>query len=752
MRFTRRGLLIGGAATGGLLLAWGLTPRRYATPLRTDGGEIAVGAWLKIGDDGVVAVAVPQLEMGQGITTLIPQVIAHELGADWRRIAVEPAPVSGAYANIPLAAKWAGLWTPAFAGVAGAPDSLLATRFAQSEVFTATADGMSLAAYERGAREAGAAARAMLAQAAADRWDVNWQECAAENGFIVHGKNRLAFAELAEDAAGYDPPDPPVLRAQPPAERAADALPGAALRFPRLDLPAKVDGSAQFAADIRLPDMVFAAIRHAPAGEARLGRFDANKANAVPGFIRLVRGETWLAAVASDWWAAERALKAVAPRFKVSAPVDSARIAKALDRALVYGDAHEVHATGETPAKFRFARRFSVAPALHATLETASVTVRAGAGKCELWVATQAPELARRAAAGVLGIAAEDVVLYPVPAGGSFDRRLEHDHVAEAAAIARHVGKPVQLTWSRWQEHLAGLPRPPVEAALAAELDTAGGPAGWKARLALPPAARAFGRRLFEGESPRDAMAASAGEGDPMAVEGAVPPYAIPNLLVQHVPAEVGLPVGRMRGNAHGYTAFFTECFIDELARNAGREPLSYRIALLGQDVRLAQCLQRAATLAEWNGGGQGSGQGLACHRIGAHGRWGRIAAVAKARRDESGIRVDSFHAVVDLGRIVNLDIARQQIEGGLLYGMALALGSSSVWAGGRPLAERLGALNLPRLATSPEIEIDFVEGEEEPFDPGELGVAVAAPVIANALFAATGTRFRTLPLSEGAA
>ena len=751
MRVTRRGVLIGAAAGGGLLVAWGLTPRKYAVPLLPGAGETAFGAWLKIGRDGVVAVAVPQLEMGQGVTTLIPQVVAHELGADWRQVAVEFAPVSGAYANVPLAAKWAELWMPLLADAAEAPDSLLATRFAQAEVFTATADGQSLAAYEHAARAAAADARAMLAQAAAQRWGVDWQECAAEQGFIVHGKRRLPFAELAEEAAGYDPPDPPVLRAEPPGERAAEALPGAAPRWPRLDLPAKVDGSAQFAGDIRLPDMVFAAIRQMPVGQGKLGRFDAAKAKDLPGFLRVVAGETWLAAVATDWWAAERALKAIAPRFAVVARADSGRIAQALDQALTYGAAHEVHAAGAAPANFRFARRYDISPALHATLETASATARFARGRLELWTASQAPEAARRAAAAALGIAAEDTVLYPVPAGGSFDSRLEHAHLAQAALIARAVGKPVQLTWSRWQEHVGALPRPPVAAALAAVLDSAGTPTGWKARLALPPAAREFGRRLFGGETPRAAMTASEGEGDDLAVEGAVPPYAIPDLLVQHVPAAIGLPVGRLRGNAHGYTAFFTECFIDELARNAAREPLSYRIGLLAGDRRLAECLQRAATLAQWNGGADGSGQGLACHRIPANGTWGRIAAVAKARRDEGGIRVDSFHAVVDLGRIVNVDIARQQIEGGLLYGMALALGASTPWAEGLPLAERLSALNLPRLAGAPEIEIDFLEGDGPPFDPGELGVAVAAPAIANALFSATGMRFRRLPLSEAA-
>jgi isoquinoline 1-oxidoreductase beta subunit len=192
---------------------------------------------------------------------------------------------------------------------------------------------------------------------------------------------------------------------------------------------------------------------------------------------------------------------------------------------------------------------------------------------------------------------------------------------------------------------------------------------------------------------------------------------------------------------------FLIETFVDELAARSGREPLSYRMAMLGQDVRLATCLQRAATLAEWGGGRGGSGQGLACHRMTLGDREGRIALVASARRDERGIRVDKLTAVLDIGRVVNLDIARQQVEGGLLFGLALARGSSTAYGDGLPLSGRLSQLALPLLADCPEIEIEFVEGDAPPFDPGELGVAVAAPAIANALFSAGTTRMHSLPL-----
>ncbi len=746
MRVTRRGLLIGAGATGGLIVAWALTPRRFAPPLAAGRDEVVFDAWLKIGKDGVVTVAVPQLEMGQGVTTLLPQIIAAELGADWRQIAVEPAPISGAYANVPLAARWSALWMPGFAGAAAGPDNLLARRFAQSQDFTATADGTALAAYEQPARNAAASARAMLAMAAAERWGVSWEECETAEGFIQYGKKRLSFAELVDEAAGYEPPEPAVLRATPLAERPNEFPPGSDLRFPRLDLPSKVDGSYSFAGDVRLPDMVFAAIRHGPIGETELGTFDASAAKGVQGFLRLVHNSHWLAAVAQDWWGAERALSLIAPRFTAKNRADSVKIAQLLDGALRRGDAVRMAERGDPDSvladKFELACRYEVAPALHATLETASATARLTDGRLELWLASQAPEAARRAAATALGLNLRDVVLYPMPAGGSFDRRLEHEHAVQAALIAREVGKPVQLSWSRWQEHVAGLPRTPVAAVMAARTTSEGSVTGWKARLALPATGFEFGARLFAGASAQEALAAQ-DQGDPLAMEGAVPPYAIPHLVVEHVPVAIPLPTGRMRGNAHGYTCFFTESFVDELAHQARREPLSFRMAMLGQDLRLADCLQRAATLASWGGGADGSGQGLACHIIGL----GRIAVVATARRDETGVKVDTLTAVADIGRIVNLDIARQQIEGGLVFGLGLALGSATAYADGLPLIGRLGLLGLPLLGDCPQIEVDFVESEAEPADPGELGVAVAAPAIANALFSATGLRLRKLPL-----
>lgn len=751
MQFTRRGILLTAGVAGSLLAAWALTARRFDPPLAAGEGEFAFDAWLKIGKDGVISVAVPDVEMGQGITTLIPQIVAIELGADWRQIAVEPAPVSGAYGNAPLAAHWSELWLPVMSGLADTPESLLARRFAENDAFAVTAEGTALAAHEAAARSAAAGARAMLAMAAADRWGVAWEECDAQGGFIVHDKQRLSFAELVEEAAEYEPPSPPVLRAQPPLERPAEFPAGAPLRFPRLDLPAKVDGSFTFAGDVRLPDMVYAAIRHGPVGEARLGSYDAAKARDPQGQVTLVPGEDWLAAVAPSWWAAERALSQIAPRFAAKGKADSGRIAERLDAALSKGAATRVAEAGDPDAwlsgKFEHAARYVIAPALHGGLETASATARVSGGKAELWVANQAPQTCRRAVAQALGIGIGDVVLYPMPAGGSFDARLESDHAVEAALIAKAVGRPVQLIWSRWQEHVAGLPRAPARAALAARTAQDGSLTGLTVRVAMPGTMREFGRRLFDGDDRRAALEAQ-DQGDPLALEGMVPPYAIEHLLVEHVPVNVGLPTGRLHGNSLALGAFLIETFVDELAHRSGREPLSYRMAMLGHDLKLANCLQRAASLAEWGGGTGGSGQGLACTRMAIAGREGRIALVASARRDDSGIRVDKLTAVLDVGRVINADIARQQVEGGLIFGMGLARGSTTAYADGLPLTGRLGMLGLPLLGDCPEIEVEFIDSQAEPFDPAELAVAVSVPAIANALFSAGSVRLHSLPLT----
>lgn len=760
MDVTRRSVLIGTAAGGGLLVAWWLMPRSYRTPLIAARGEQVFGAWLKIAEDGVVTVAVPQLEMGQGITTLLAQIVAVELGADWRQIAVEPAPVSGAYGNVPLARKWITLWDPAFAGLSGGLDRLMADRFAGAQRFNATAAGTALEAYEAPARAAAATARALLAQEAASRWGVGWEECEVAGGFITHGDRRATFGELAEGAASRTPPDPPPIRTEPVRETPLPADAENAPAFPRLDLPSKVDGSYRFAGDVRLPGMVYVSIRHGPADGSELAGFNPAAVTGIKGIRGIVESKRWLAAAADTWWSAETALEAMKPKFTVPSPVNSNDMAARLATVLTRGAGFPIAETGFGAAALQrvdMARRYEVEAAYAAPLETACAAARFVDGRLDLWIATQAPEQARIAAARAIGLRPEDVALYPMPAGGSFDARLEHDHAIEIALITRELGVPVQLTWPRRDEMIRARPRAPTWMLIGAQLSkgAAKGEGGaidaLRLRIATPPSAREFGQRLFGNSTSMAAIRETSGKPDPLACEGAVPPYQLPAVLVEHVPVEIGLPVGRVRGNAHGPTIFAIESFIDEIAAKHEREPLSFRMAMLGSDVRLAACLQRAAQIAGWDGGVNQSGQGLACARIGEGPEAARIACVATARQSEGGVRVTRLSVAADIGRIINHDIARQQIEGGLVFGMGIALGNVVRLRGGLPEVTDYEALGLPKLEDCPEMRIEFLASEAPPADPGELGVVVAPPAIANALFSATGLRFRRLPLlSDG--
>lgn len=773
--------MTGAAIGGGLVVAWWFLPRSYPNPLTPARGEHVLGAWLKVAEDGVVSVAVPQLEMGQGITTLIPQVVAEELGADWRQIAVEPAAAAPAYPNTTLAKRWLSLWDPMTAGLSQSTDDMLAERFATASAFTATADGTSLAAYERPAREAAAAARAMLAMEAAQRWGASWEECEVYAGLVRLGDNTASFGELAAGAAERSPPDPPPLRPEPANETpvagasdsdassgasSGDRSPGASV--PRIDLPSKVDGSHRFAGDVRLPGMVFAAIRHGPNNGSELTGFNAEGAKGIAGIVGAVKTKRWLAVAATTWWSAERALAAMEPQFKTEYPVSSEDMAARLDTLLTAGDSFKTHETGfgeEGMTRVDIARRYEVDPFHAAPVETASAAARLSDGRLELWIATQAPEQARAAAAKAVGLGIEDVALYPMSAGGSFDARLEHDHAIEVAHLAKELDKPVQLTWSRREEFIGSRPHAPVYTLIGAQLAGAGAAEegaiegsgaidALKMRVATPPSSHEFGRRLFGNMTPWAAIRETTGMKDTMAMEGMVPPYELPSVTVRHIPVETGYPAGRVRGNAYVASTFATESFIDEIVENSGREPLSYRMSMLGSDVRLAACLQRAASLAEWDGGQDQSGQGLACLRIGDAASAGRIACIATARQGEGGLRVSRLTAAVDIGRIINLDIARQQIEGGLLFGLGIALGSPNLMRSGLPAGFDYADLGLPKLSDCPEIVVDFVPradgADTQSADPGELGVAVASPAIANALFSATGLRLRRLPLLSG--
>ena len=732
---SRRTLLVGGGLGAGLVLAWGLWPRTYKPNLREAPGETLFNAFLKIARDGRVIVAVPQAELGQGVYTSLPQILADELGADWRTVSVEPAPINPLYANQLLAEEAAAESLPsAFQGIGRWAAHQYATRAA----LMLTGGSSSIRSFEPRLREAGAAARALLSKAAAERWNANWELLDTAGGFVVNGAEKISFGELAEAAPRFDVPEN-----LPRRGGVENRLAGQAVT--RLDLPSKVDGSAQFAGDVRLPDMVVASIRQGPIGDSRLVRIDREAADRVPGVIAVFENERWAGAAATNWWAANRAVEAMKPVFETRGELaSSAGMEAGLEAALSGGEASRFFSRGDIDQAMGgelYRAVYSAGVAANAPLETLTATARVTGDRLEVWAPTQAPGFARAAAARAAGLPEAQTTLYPMMVGGGYGRKLETAAIEQAATMAVKLKRPVQLVWSRVEETMQDSFRPPARAALSARLGDRGTIAGWQARIAAPSTTGEVIGRLRSGAAERGADAEAS------AVAGAVPPYAILAVAIDHLPAPLALRTGIWRSAAHSYTAFFTECFIDELARRARIEPLSFRMQMLGDNPRLARCLSTAAALGGWDGGAPGSAMGIA-----AHSAWGsHIATLVEVKIGKSQrVQVSRAVCAVDCGRVVNPEIVRQLIEGGIVYGIAGATGSRIGFEGGLASVKNLRGLGLPTLANSPEVTVEIMESQEEPGGITELGVPTAAPAIANALFASTGQRLRSLPLVLG--
>ncbi len=709
----RRTLLIGGGAGIGLIVAILAWPRGLASSLAEREGEQLFGAFLKIGRDGRVTVAVPQVETGQGVWTALPQIVADELGAAWETVAVEPAPLAQAYAN-PLA------------GNQGWLDGIGRLRRFRLAPMRITAGSTSIRAFEQPLREAGATARAMLISAAANRWNVDPVECDTTDGFVLHQRKTLTFAELAEEAAEYRPPSNPPRRSHGP------RLTGRPL--PRLDLPAKSDGSLRFAGDVRLPEMLFAAARLAPPG-GRLAGFSRRSAGTHPVVVR----NEWLAIAADSWWAAERALQAAIPRFSAPASPSRASLRAEFETLLESGDGSRWFDRGDYDEAVEGSRPLAatywLAPAQHLGLEPLTATARFRGDRLEVWAPTQAPDFARSKAAEAAGLAASQVTLYPMPVGEPGGRALEADAILIAVALARELERPVQLCLSPSTSQNHDRVAPAALARMTALPGPGGITAAWKMRIATGDGLGSALHRLAGVEQPH-----SLGR---TALDGAVPPYAIPNVRVEAVPAAAPFPGGYFRGHPQRAMGFFVESFIDELARAAGLEPLAFRMAMIGGNPRLARCIQAAAARGGWDGGARGSTLGLAaCSAYGSH-----IGLLADATIGaDQQVEVHRLVAAVDCGRIINPQLVRQQVEGGLIHGLGLANVREPEWTAAMPRSRPLGAIGLPRIARTPDVEVLLVPSRETPGGVSGLGVVALAPAVANAIYAATGKRLRNLP------
>jgi isoquinoline 1-oxidoreductase beta subunit len=694
----RRTLMIGGGAGVGLIVAFLAWPRREGSPLRSGPRDVVFGPFLRIGIDGRVTLAVPQVETGQGIWTGLAQVAADELGAAWENMAVEPAPYGTAYANRLIA-----------------HDYEVPTRI--------TAGSSSIRAFEQPLRAAAAVARAMLCAAAADRWGVSAAECDTDSGFVIHEGKRLAFGEVAAEAAELEPPETPQLRLIGGGKLAGEPR-------PRLDLPAKSDGSWRFAGDVRLPRMIFASVRMAPPG-GRLTGFSRDAAKAQPGLIDLIVRDQWLAALGQTWWAADHALTRAAPRFSGSNHGDiSAILAAALER----GDAQRLFERGDyasvTTGTRPLAATYSIAATPHHSLEAPAAVARFTGDRLELWVGTQIPDLARAVAARTAGIPERQVVLYAMPIGDGSGGAMGLEAIEIAVELARHAKRPVSLSLPPTVAQNQDAVRPPILAKLAALPSPEGGIAAWSVRLAGAPGLESSLARALGKAMPR------------FAPRGAAPPYGISAIRIDAIDAQLPIRSGYMRGGDEAALTFATESFIDEMARTLHAEPLGFRIGLLGGTPRLARAITTATAIGGWDGGAPGSSMGLACASLyGSH-----IGLLAEATIGaDQRIRVSRLVAAVDAGRIVNPGLVRQQIEGGLLAALAAAVIPAPEIVAGMPRAVPMRG-GYERLRDVPSIEVEIIQSGDAPGGVSGLGMAVLAPAVANAIASGSGRRLRNLP------
>jgi len=698
-KVSRRNLLIGGGAGIGLVVAFLAWPRREASPLRPGSKESVFGSFLRIATDGRVTVAVPQVETGQGIWTGLAQIAADELGAAWENMAVEPAPRGSAYLNKLIGHQFD-----------------VATRI--------TAGSTSIRSFEQPLREAAATARSLLCEAAAERWGVRSSECDTDGGFVLHEGKRLGFGEVAADAARLRPPDNPTLRAIEARKLAGEAL-------PRLDLPAKSDGSFRFASDIRLPRMIFGSVRMAPPGGRLIG-FSRENAMRQHGVVGLVVRDQWLASLGQTWWAADQALTRAAPRFSGTDPGDIGEILAALmeggkaERLFErgdYGDATE----GSTP----LAATYSIAPLPHRSLEAPAAVARFAADRLEVWSATQLPDLARAAAAMAGGVAEAEVELYPMPVGDGSGSAFGLEAVTIAVELAKQSGRPVCLSFPPATAQNQDAVRSPLLSRMTALPAPDGRLAAWSARVVGLPGLESSIAHA-QGKEPPD-----------FRPTGTAPPYNIPAFRIDAITADLPIRTGYMRGGEEAMLTFATESFVDELARALHAEPLAFRIGMLSGSPRLAKAVMAAATIGGWDGGAPGSNMGLACASLyGSH-----IGLLAEATIGaDQRIKVSRLVAAVDAGRLVNAGLVRQQIEGGLLAALAAAVVPAPEYVAGMPKAATMRGRGYERLHEVPKIEVELISSQEPAGGISGLGMAILAPAVANALAAGTGRRLRNLP------
>ncbi|MDP3137901.1 MAG: molybdopterin-dependent oxidoreductase [Burkholderiaceae bacterium] len=759
----RRHWLLGSVgAAGALVIGWSLLPPRSrlgslntlsSTPDAID--VIAMNGWIKIAADGSVVLAMARCEMGQGISTALPMLVAEELDVPLANVRLEQAGADTIYGNVAAVVAALPFHPSAIEGLAGAERPLkvrlgkwMVSKIARELGLNVTGSSTTVADAWPVLRLAAATARASLLGAASLQWRLPVAELTVEAGVISHPSGKSApYAAFAKFAAST-PPGTVHLK-----DRKLWKLIGQPV--PRLDLADKVNGAARFGSDLRLPDMLYASVRLCPMLGGAPGAIRPGRALAMRGVERVVplaayAGSTaGFAVVAGNWWQANEGVKAVDVEWQARprGGLDTARIEQDLQLAVEKGGGHIYFDRGAVDAVERAApgrlQAWYRAPYLpHLALEPMTCTARVRATRVEIWAPTQAPTLARAIAAQVAGVAPEQVVLHQTLPGGAFGRGLDVDIVAQAVRVAMDCGgRAVQLNWSRDEDTAHDFYRPMHVARLDAALDAA----GRASSLRIVSAGDAIVPRWLERAMP--ALSYRIDLPDKTAAEGLFDlPYEFEHQRMEHVATHSGVPVGFWRSVGHSHNAFFSECFIDELAHAAGQDALAYRRSLLTGKPRHLAALDLAAAKAGWGTALRaGHAQGLALHES-----FGTVVAQVVELSLEAGRpRVHGVVCAMDCGTVVNPQIVAQQVEGAVVFALSAALYGGIDIKNGAVQQTNFPGQQVVRMADSPRVETWLVPSTRDPGGVGEPATPPVAPAVANALFRLTGRRMRKLPLTD---
>ncbi len=716
----RRFVTVTTGVGAGLVLGVVLEGCRSDPPPPAPAGQLAPNAWVRIAPDGTVTVIVDRSEMGQGISTALPMLVAEELDADWGRVRYQFAPANEAYYNPLMGIQATGGSTAVRSG------------------------WLPL-------RRAGATARAMLVSAAAKQWGVPAAECTTEPGWVVHaGSGRKAEYGSLASAASREPIPTEVSLKAPEQFRL--------IGFPvtRLDLAEKVTGAAVFGLDAGPRDALVALVARCPVFGGTLGSFDGAAALAVPGVRHVVPIASGVAVVADGFWAARRGRDALTVSWVEGsgAATTDESIAAALE-SLTAGEGRVARRLGDpaVAGTRRVEAVYQVPFLAHATMEPMNCTADVRSGAVTVWVPTQfqaAPGYmagggTRGVAASVAGASVDQVTVHTTHLGGGFGRRAELDMVREAVAVSKRVGAPVRLVWTREDDTRHDWYRPAARHVMAAGLDAAGGIVSWTHRVA----SQSIFAKFLPGFIPDWATHLAGplkGGIDQSAVEGAVDhPYQVPNQEIRYAQARFPVPVGYWRSVGHSHTAFAVESFIDEIAHAVGQDPIALRLGLLGNPSRHRGVLERVSREVGW---GSPPPTGL-FRGVAVHESFGSVVAQIAEVAIEAGnrIRVHRVVAAIDCGTVVNPDTVRAQVEGGIVYGLTAVLKGRIGIDKGRVRESNFHDYPVLRMSEMPIVETHIVPSRLDPTGVGEPATPPIAAAVANAVFAATGQRLRSLPL-----